>query len=193
MGRKKQRERMNQGVANILITGLIEAGGILLQTASQRKGQGQITESAIMIPPSLLVIAQAAELSLKLVFEEEQQRVAPDGHDLYKLYQKLSPERKEKIEAAYVKAISTMQLTEGRPIERWATAAETFKSEKDSFIEWRYLPQTKALLPTTMPGYLLAAARSVFFTLPYAGKLPQAQQRAVTDAPPEVRRKLGLD
>lgn len=144
-----------------------------------------------MLMTAVLPIAQAAELSLKLVLEEEKPNIiAPEGHDLHKLYQRLSPERREKIETEYAKRIAAAP----RPTPKWATAAETFKTERNSFVEWRYFPQTGfATHPTTIPAYLLEAAKSVFLTLPYAGKLLQGQLQEEPNPPPDVRRKFGLD
>ena len=83
-----------------------------------------------------MLAGHAAELALKYAYESENpNQYAPNIHDLDSLYGKLSPERKDGIEADFAKR---REGHESEPGDGWKTAEEVFRSGKDYPMLFRY-------------------------------------------------------
>ena len=159
-----------------IVDGLIKAAKIIDQQLAQGKGNPRNVkmENKILEPADfgryqarVVVMALAAELALKVAYEQQYPEPAPRIHDLQELFDKLCEETKRKIEVKYgvlLKKYQQHSLEKGCSLEDyWATASQLFKKCKDTFVDWRYIeeegqPPDPFIMRATLLGY---AAKSV--------------------------------
>ena len=90
-----------------------------------------------------VLVGLAAELALKFAYEQENANVrAPNKHDLFDLYHKLSNERRSKIETDY---LVRLRRRETAPAATWQTAEGAFKAARNHFVNWRYASEGKPI------------------------------------------------
>ena len=116
----------------------------------------------IMLSAQILA-GQAAELALKFAYEAENpNQAAPKSHELSGLYERLSQDRKDKIEKDYAIRI---QRRESLPSDGWQTVEQVFRSGKDYPVHFRYLAEEGRTLPYTQPIFFREAVCSVLASL----------------------------
>ena len=94
----------------------------------------------------VVLVALAAELALKFVWETEHQGEASGGHDLLKCFKCLSDETKEKARKEYQRRVPN-------PLEtKWETVDQVFKICRDAFVDWRYIVEEGKY-----PSYIMRA------------------------------------
>ena len=94
----------------------------------------------------VVLVALAAELALKFVWETENKCGAPAGHDLQRCFGCLSDDYKEKIRGEYRRRFTN-------PLEReWETVDQVFQICRDAFEDWRYIVEDGSY-----PNYIMRA------------------------------------
>ena len=82
----------------------------------------------------VVLVALAAELALKFVWESENQnRAATTSHDLLKLFRCLSPDLQEKTRNEYHRRVTNP------PEQVWETVEQAFEICRNAFVDWRYI------------------------------------------------------
>ncbi len=94
----------------------------------------------------VVLVALAAELALKYVWEMENAGGAPAGHDLLKCFSRLTKDRKEFIRGEYKRRVTD-------PLEaEWKTVDQVFEICRDAFVDWRYIVEEG-----NYPNYIMRA------------------------------------
>ena len=95
----------------------------------------------------VVLIALAAELALKFVWETENQgQEATGGHDLLQLFEQLPDHFKDEVRCEYQRRVSN-------PLERgWKTVDNTFRICRCAFVDWRYIVEEGKY-----PSYIMRA------------------------------------
>ena len=94
----------------------------------------------------VVLVALAAELALKFVWEMENEGGAPFGHDLQKCFARLSDDYKDRIRREYWRRVPN-------PLEKeWGTVDQVFKICRDAFEDWRYIVEKGSY-----PNYIMRA------------------------------------
>ena len=94
----------------------------------------------------VVLVALAAELALKYAWETENQGGASGGHDLKKLFDRLSDSLKERIRSEYQKCVTDPQEN------KWETVDQVFNTCRDAFVDWRYIVEE-----SKYPNYIMRA------------------------------------
>ena len=94
----------------------------------------------------VVLVALAAELALKFAWETENQGGALDGHELLKLFDRLSDNLKQNIGREYQRRV-TDPSDEG-----WETAGQVFETCSNAFVDWRYIVEERKY-----PNYIMRA------------------------------------
>lgn len=94
----------------------------------------------------VVLVALAAELTLKFAWETENEGEATSDHDLQKWFDCLSNDLKEKIRREYQNRVT------GPPEKEWETAGGVFKICRNAFVDWRYIVEEG-----NFPNYIMRA------------------------------------
>ncbi len=106
---------------------------------------GQIQELG-MYQGRVVLVALAAELALKYLWETENAGGAPVGHDLLKCFNRLMDRHKDEIRRNYEKRVTD-------PLEEeWRTVDQLFDICRDAFVDWRYVVEEG-----NYPNYIMRA------------------------------------
>lgn len=129
-------KRKNPETTTQYIVGLIDSSVYVEKYADEcvrRPYYSGILQSA------LLLTALAAELALKLAFENENpNEIAPELHYLDDLYSRLTPNKKEYIEKEYSRRIG---LRVSSTIPGWQTAEDVFRTGRALPVVLRFLTE----------------------------------------------------
>ena len=102
----------------------------------------------------VVLAALAAELALKFAWETKNSGGAQEGHELLKLFNRLSPGLREKISSEYCKrAVPSKEGLE--------TAEKVFEIYNDAYKTWEYIVETGAAKHKMQATTLIHATRSV--------------------------------
>ena len=94
----------------------------------------------------VVLVALAAELALKFVWETENQGGAAGGHDLLDCFDSLSDDIKGKVRNEYKRRVTN-------PLgEEWGAVDQVFKICRDAFVDWRYIVEEGKY-----PSYIMRA------------------------------------
>ena len=94
----------------------------------------------------VVLVALAAELALKFAWETENKGGAPGVHDLWKCFDRLSDDYKERIRSEYKRRVTNL------PEKGWETVDQVFKTCCDAFVDWRYIVEEG-----NYPNYIMRA------------------------------------
>ena len=94
----------------------------------------------------VVLIALAAELALKSLWETENKSGAPRGHDLQRCFELLSDDYQKGIRSAYRRRVTNPLSQE------WETIDQIFQICCDAFEDWRYIVEEG-----TYPNYIMRA------------------------------------
>ena len=94
----------------------------------------------------VVLVALAAELALKFVWEMQNEGGAPFGHDLQKCFGRLSDAYQDRIRREYWRRVPN-------PLEKeWGTVDQVFEICRDAFEDWRYIVEKGSY-----PNYIMRA------------------------------------
>ena len=94
----------------------------------------------------VVLVALAAELALKYLWEMDHTGGAPVGHNLLKCFNRLLDHHKDEIRRNYEKRVTD-------PLEEeWATVDELFEICRCAFVDWRYIVEEG-----NYPNYIMRA------------------------------------
>ena len=94
----------------------------------------------------VVLVALAAELALKFLWETENKGGAPSGHDLQRCFELLSDDYQKSIRSAYKRRVPHPLGTE------WKTVDQVFQLCSDAFEDWRYIVEEGSY-----PNYIMRA------------------------------------
>ena len=115
----------------------------------------------------VVLVALAAELALKYLWETENAGGAPGDHDLLKCFNRLLDHRKDEIRRKYERRVTD-------PLEEeWRTVDQLFEICRNSFVDWRYIVEEG-----NYPNYIMRATYLKEATL------------SVVDVGPDTRPRL---
>ena len=129
------------------LSGELEPRKVLAQqhTNIANLDPGQIQELG-MYQGRVVLVALAAELALKYLWETENAGGAPVGHDLLKCFCRLLDHHKDEIRRNYEKRVTD-------PLEEeWRTVDQLFDICRDAFVDWRYVVEEG-----NYPNYIMRA------------------------------------
>ena len=106
-----------------------------------------------MYQARVVLIVLALELALKLLWERDKGREAPQNHKINKLFGELCPSRQSQIKSEYCKLA-------GSPPSGWETPDKIFELCKDASVQWRYLVEK-----SNFPKYVMQAKYLKYATL----------------------------
>ena len=130
-----------------VLSGELEPRKILSQehTNIANLDLGQIQELG-KYQARVVLVALAAELALKYLWETEHAGGAPVGHDLLKCFNRLLDHHKDEIRRNYEKSVTD-------PLEEeWRTVDQLFEICRDAFVDWRYVVEEG-----NYPNYIMRA------------------------------------
>ena len=94
----------------------------------------------------VVLIALAAELALKFLWETENKGGAPPGHNLQRCFELLTDDYQKSIRSAYRRRVMN-------PLGReWKTIDQVFQICSDAFEDWRYIVEEGSY-----PNYIMRA------------------------------------
>ena len=94
----------------------------------------------------VVLVALAAELALKYLWETENADGAPAGHDLLNCFDRLLDHHKDDIRRNYERRVTD-------PFEEeWGTVDQLFEICRDAFVDWRYIVEEG-----NYPNYIMRA------------------------------------
>ena len=153
-------KRKNPETTTQYIVGMIDTSVYVEKYANksvQRPYYSGVLQSA------LLLTALAAELSLKLAYENENpNETAPEVHYLDELYSRLTPSRKRDIEEEYSRR---EKLHKNPPIPGWQTAEDVFRSGRALPVVLRFITEEGQSSFGIHPNFLREAVCSVLGSL----------------------------
>ena len=129
------------------LSGELEPRKVLAQqhTNIANLDPGQIQELG-MYQGRVVLVALAAELALKYLWETVNAGGAPGGHDLLKCFNRLLDHHKDEIRRNYEKRVTD-------PLEEeWRTVDQLFDICRDAFVDWRYVVEEG-----NYPNYIMRA------------------------------------
>lgn len=129
------------------LSGELEPRKVLAQehTNIAKLDPGQIQELG-MYQGRVVLVALAAELALKYLWETENAGGAPVGHDLLNCFNRLLDHHKDEIRGNYEKRVTD-------PLEEeWRTVDQLFAICRDAFVDWRYVVEEG-----NYPNYIMRA------------------------------------
>ena len=94
----------------------------------------------------VVLVALAAELALKFLWETESKSGAPFGHDLHQCFELLSDDYQNSIRSAYRRRVTNPMGRE------WETADQVFQICRDAFEDWWYIVEEGSY-----PNYIMRA------------------------------------
>ena len=106
---------------------------------------GRIQELG-MYQGRVVLVALAAELALKCLWETENAGGAPVGHDLLKCFNRLLDHHKDDIRRNYEKRVTDPYE------EEWGTVDQLFEICRNAFVDWRYIVEEG-----NYPNYIMRA------------------------------------
>ena len=106
---------------------------------------GQIQDLG-MYQGRVVLVALAAELALKYLWEAENAGGAPVGHDLLKCFNRLLDHHKDEIRRNYERRVTDPSE------EEWRTVDQLFEICRDAFVDWRYIVEEG-----NYPNYIMRA------------------------------------
>ena len=129
------------------LSGELEPRKVLAQghTKIANLNSGQIQELG-MYQGRVVLVALAAELALKYLWEMENSGGAPGGHDLLKCFNRLLDHHEDGIRRNYEKRVTD-------PYEEdWGSVDQLFEVCRDAFVDWRYIVEEG-----NYPNYIMRA------------------------------------
>ena len=94
----------------------------------------------------VIMVALAAELALKYVWEMENAGGAPADHDLMECFSRLTKDHREFIRREYERRVRDPHE------EEWKTVDQVFEICRDAFVDWRYIVEEG-----NYPNYIMRA------------------------------------